>query len=342
MPVSFGALRFNTDSNKLELYDGNQWTEIVASSPDSQTGGARGVFMGGIFPTPSATNIIDYITISTTGNSIDFGDLLTGKRGNAACASSTRGISAGGRQTPSGTIVNEIQYVTISSTGNAQDFGDLTQARESLYGCSSATRGIFAGGYNPGFSPVTTVNTIEYITIASDGVNAQDFGDLTDVRRDGSSCASSTRGIFAGGYKTAPTQLNIIEFITISTLGNAADFGDLISARRLMGAASNSTRGLFAGGGPEGGIINTIEYTTIATLGNTIDFGDLTQARRELSGVASSTRGVFAQGVTPTTEVNTIDYVTIMSTGNAIDFGDTINSKVGGLSAACSNAHGGL
>ena len=37
MAVKAGALRFNTDSNKLELYDGNQWTQIVATSPEAQT-----------------------------------------------------------------------------------------------------------------------------------------------------------------------------------------------------------------------------------------------------------------------------------------------------------------
>jgi hypothetical protein len=57
----------------MELFDGNQWVEIVASSADSQTGGARGVFGGG--SAPSFTNVIEYITINSTGNSLDFGDL---------------------------------------------------------------------------------------------------------------------------------------------------------------------------------------------------------------------------------------------------------------------------
>jgi hypothetical protein len=47
MAVKAGALRFNTDSLKMELFDGNQWVEIVATSPEAQTGGARGVFAGG-------------------------------------------------------------------------------------------------------------------------------------------------------------------------------------------------------------------------------------------------------------------------------------------------------
>ena len=37
-----GAMRFNTDSSQMEIYDGNQWTGILATSPHQQTGGTRG------------------------------------------------------------------------------------------------------------------------------------------------------------------------------------------------------------------------------------------------------------------------------------------------------------
>ena len=40
-----GAMRFNTDSSQLEIYDGNQWTGIEATSPELQTGGTRGLIM---------------------------------------------------------------------------------------------------------------------------------------------------------------------------------------------------------------------------------------------------------------------------------------------------------
>ena len=68
-----GALRFNTDSSRMEYYDGNQWVNISSDSPEVQTGGTRGITGGG--QTPSQINTIDYITIATTGNATDFGDL---------------------------------------------------------------------------------------------------------------------------------------------------------------------------------------------------------------------------------------------------------------------------
>ena len=36
-----GSIRFNTDSSKLEIYNGEQWWEIDATSPELQTGGSR-------------------------------------------------------------------------------------------------------------------------------------------------------------------------------------------------------------------------------------------------------------------------------------------------------------
>ena len=324
-----GQLRYNTDSNKVELYDGSQWTEVQSSRPDLN-GGARGVFAGGYSPSsPSQSNVIGYITISTTGNAIDFGDLTIARIALGGLASSTRGIFAGGIATPLNH--NTIDFITISSTGNASDFGDLTLARHWVQTGSNSTRGLFAGGNAGPFS-----NVIDYVTISSTG-DARDFGDLMVGKTitSGSSCSSSTRSIFGGGY-SAPSLTNTIEFVTTSTLGNSQDFGDFTIARGREGRCSNAIRGLFGG---NSGPSNTIDFITIATLGNAVDFGDLTVARENLSGCSSSTRGVFGGGQTPT-NLNTIDYVTIMTQGNAVDFGDM--TIVSNHLAACSNAHGGL
>ena len=41
-----GAVRFNTDSSQLEIYDGNQWTGILSNAGELLTGGVRGFFAG--------------------------------------------------------------------------------------------------------------------------------------------------------------------------------------------------------------------------------------------------------------------------------------------------------
>ena len=96
----------------------------------------RGVFGGGNGP----QNTIDYITIATTGNATDFGDLTIARYSLGACSSSTRGVFGGGN---TGSTSNVIDYVTIASAGNATDFGDLTVARYGCGGCGSSTRGIY-------------------------------------------------------------------------------------------------------------------------------------------------------------------------------------------------------
>ena len=322
-----GMLRFNTDIGRLEVWRGDHWATILGESP-SLDGGARGVFGGG-YQTPAIeTNVIDYITISTLGNAIDFGDLISAGRAPTACASQSRGVFGGGNAAG-----NVLQYVTIASTGNSIDFGDMSIPAQQRSACSSSTRGLFAGSrYSADNS-----NIIDYITIASTG-NTQDFGDLTSGRGAMGSLASSTRGVWAGGGISSPDAArNIIDYVTISTTGNALDFGDLSpNSNDAYGACSNSTRGII----PSVGDTNAIKFVTIATLGNSSDFGDLTQNRSGNGACSSSTRGVFGGGGAAPGLVNTIDFINILTTGNAIDFGDrTITSyQVAGLS----NGHGGL
>ncbi|MHA2404665.1 MAG: hypothetical protein ACXADH_16820 [Candidatus Kariarchaeaceae archaeon] len=332
-----GAIRFNTDSNKPELWDGSQWAEFQLSTPNLGQGsdtqpGARGLFAGGYSPTsPSQSNVIGYINIDSTGDAVDFGDLTVARIALGGLASRTRGVFGGGLVTPANQ--DTIDFVTISSTGDATDFGNLTVARHWVQPGSSSTRGLFAAGNAAGGH----VNTIDYITIASTG-NAVDFGDISYRASitSGSSCSSPTRTIFGGGTVPGGSLQNNIEFVTTATLGNAQDFGDFTIGRGREGRCSNATRGVFGG---NSGPSNTIDYITIATLGNAINFGDLTTARENLTGCSSPTRGVFGGGQTPT-NLNTIDYVQIMTTGDAVDFGDM--TIVSNHLAGCSNAHGGL
>lgn len=344
MAAPSGALRFNSDSGKLEYYNGEAWWQIDNFSADNATGGARGLWAGGNNPALfggayNGTNTVDYVTISTTGNALDFGDRTVAVFNLTALASNTRGIFASGFLNPG--LTNVIDYVTISSTGNAIDFGDKITSSEAGAACASSTRGVFGGGGTPG----GVTNTMEYITIASLG-NAVSFGTLTQARSTFSGCSSTTRGIFAGGQ--TPIYQNTIDFVTISSTGNASDFGDLTVIRGYNGSCSNSIRGVFGGGlsptPAPNTLVNTIDYVTIASTGNAVDFGDFSAVKFDNGACSSSTRGVFGGGMSPnlSTRVNTIDYVTIMSTGNAVDFGDLTVVRNSISSGACSNAHGGL
>ena len=99
----------------------------------------RGLFSGEVF----SSNVIQYITIATAGNAIDFGDLTRGREYHSGgCNSTTRGVFAPSQG--SNNESNVIDYVTIATTGNATDFGDTTILAYETSSASSQTRGIIA------------------------------------------------------------------------------------------------------------------------------------------------------------------------------------------------------
>jgi len=181
-------------------------------------------------------------------------------------------------------------------------------------------RGITGGGF---VSPASQ-NVMDYVEIATTG-NALDFGDLTSVLRNIATCASSTRGTFAGGQ--APSDTNIICYTTISSKGGANDFGDLSTTNTNSndGVLSDNTRGIILMGSPAT-IQGNLEFITIATTGNSSGFGELSLKRRHTATMASPTRGIFAAGVddVASAKVKLIDYVTIQTKGTAVKFGETL------------------
>jgi len=249
------------------LSEARYWTSSHASS-------TRGVWGGGaVSPTsPNRTDRIDYVTIASTGDAIDFGNLDSSRYGLGSCSNQTRGLFAGGYQPP-GSQISNVDYITIASQGlNAQDFGDLTVSRYYMSATASSTRGVFLSG-RTGTSPYTYYDTIDYVTISSQG-NVQDFGNLLASVSSGQAASNPTRGIYAGNENTP---INTIQFITIATTGNAQDFGDLTANQQQGSATASSTRGIISGGYVSA-YVDTIQFVTIATTGNATDFGNLTAA----------------------------------------------------------------
>ena len=337
-----GAIRYNTDSNKMELWIGEKWMIVDTSSPDLN-GGARGVFGGSYTYGPGTqqlSNFIDYITIPSAGNAIDFGDLTETRGVGGAGSSRTRGVFCGGDINPSpNKTSNVVDFITIETQGNATDFGDLTQkGGHGIAVMSNQTR-ICAAGRNaqPGVYDI-----IDFATIASTG-NFIDFGDLGASIYGAAGAGNPVRGIISNG-DLGPNYDNTIRFITIPTTGNSTDFGESTVSKSGPGALSSSTRCLIgSGGGPN--YHNTIDTITIATLGNAVKFGenDFTNQHRFPGTATDCVRGVFAGGYGPDPSYTTqtkMDYVNISTEGNAVDFGDL--TAAAAQHNGCSNAHGGL
>jgi hypothetical protein len=135
------------------------------------SGTTRGmIFIGKSGSQPGTnSNIMEYITVGSTGNSTDFGDSSAACKGGFMANSSVRMVHGLGAAPGN---VNTIEYYTIASAGDNTDFGDLTGAQQSTSGTGNATRGVRFGGAGP-----SALNVIDYITFGSAG-NATDFGDL--------------------------------------------------------------------------------------------------------------------------------------------------------------------
>ena len=328
-----GSIRFNTDSSKLELYNGEAWWEIDATSPFQNTGGTRALTFGGM--TPTLKNNIEFINIDTAGDGTDFGDLVSAARSNSSAADRTRAVMLAGSTpgTPNGDV--DIEKVTIASKGDAVDFGgDLLTGVRGAEAVNDRTRAVLISGEHSAQD-----NIMQYITIQSSG-NAVDFGDVITTSSSVKKMSSPTRGVFCMDLSTS-----VIEYITISTLSNSSDFGDTTVARRNSSATSNSTRGIIFGGNTPSPAANhtSMDVITLASTGNAQNFGDLSTTISQSSAAASQTRAVMIGGIvmpSTTTFNNTIEYVQFATLGNAADFGDPNLSKR--LGTSTSNGHGGL
>jgi hypothetical protein len=339
-----GAIRFNTDSNKPELWDGSQWAEFQLSTPnlgrsvDTQPG-ARGILAGG-YVAPANTAKTSYINISSAGDSQDFGDLSVAIRYQAGCSSSTRGLTFGGYSSSGQSTITK---TTIASTGSHATFGNIVYngSNTGFYGhaCfSNQTRAIKFSGNTGSAQPVQ----MNYVTIASDG-NTSVFGDMTYNYRYGSATGSKTRAMPMGGYDGSGAS-NVINVITMSTTGDAQDFGDLSETMSDgMGTTTNGTRSLVHTRNAGFTDVALDSYSPISG-GTTISFGNLSFARQFSpmnSCLSSPTRGVFPGGMSgPAATSGVIDYVEFATEGNAVDFGDMHTAASSG--SYFSSAHGGL
>ena len=117
--------------------------------PRATSNGIRGIFAGGYqTASPNAgLKRICYITMATTGNATEFGD-LTGTRQRQNCMSSqTKSIQAGGQSdaSGSGTDLLTIEAIDYASGGNAIEFGDTNGVTANGAGLSDSHGGL--GGF---------------------------------------------------------------------------------------------------------------------------------------------------------------------------------------------------
>ena len=237
---SIGSTEYNAQMRYFAIASGGTAQDFGDLSVATRSGfgiasSTRGINAGGFKENTGtgqneSADFISFVTIASTGDASDFGDLTQAGISSGGGCSPTRGVFMG-RQPVSGSTLNTIDFITIASAGNAQDFGDMPAGRKIGAGASNSTRAIAAG---------CDGNEIECLNIASTG-NATDFGNLTGSNEGGMGAASSTRMLIAGGSPFGVT----VEYITIASLGNSSDYGDLTASTDAgSGGLSNVHGGL--------------------------------------------------------------------------------------------------
>jgi hypothetical protein len=239
-----------------------------------------------------------YFIFSSGGGQNDFGDLSANQWLPFGVSNNIRGVFGGAYYAVDYNAPFEVNgfsdFIQFATKGDASNFGVRvpTYASASI---NSSTRGIYAGGVQryPGTSgggsplydnqeAVTYMRKIEMATLGEE----EHFGELSFSGGYAMGVSSSTRGCIGGrgGNRHSSSQVNTIEFVTISTQGNPTDFGDLTDARGAGASCSSSVRGVFMGGNNPSGSTNIIDFITIATTGNATDFGDLLSVEKWFQG----------------------------------------------------------
>lgn len=195
----------------------NMWRR---SNPGSCCNGTKAVIGGGQQNSSTGATEIEVVTVQTTSNGVDHGDLTRGRFWTSAWGNDTYGLWAYG--SPPGTSPyghNSIDRLTIDTGGNATAHG--TGNARSFHGAGGDdTRMVIAGGYY-----TSGLQSIDSVTIATSS-NASSHGQLSQISFAIGGLSNSTRTCYFGDGQGASTA-DEIEYITTATGGTAASFGNL-------------------------------------------------------------------------------------------------------------------
>ena len=339
--VQEGQLVYVTDTDCIYVYNGSGWYRTSTSieyvpPPPIIMYGDRGLFAGG--NTPSASNAVEYIDITTASDAATFGTLSTGIAHGGTASNGTIGIFYG---INANTAASNRDYFTIPSNPGAvtaSEAGALSTGRKEPGSAGDGTYGTFAGSVPTSSNSNTTLDSIEYITIATTSAGAT-FANLSATTGSLAGASDGTNAYYFGGYNynlTSNWDNKRIETLVIATQGQQSSFGNLANDRYNHSAAGNETYGVIAGGGPGGTQTpnSTIERIAYATQTTATSFGSLNGGGRWKNGsLNNETYAIFAGGYTlgPDTYYGTMNFVTIDGAGGSSAFGNLGTNRGDGV-----------
>jgi hypothetical protein len=204
-----------------------------------------------------STNDIRYVTIATTGDSADFGDLTRSTGKGSSTSNGKRALYFGG-DNPS--FSNSIDYFAIATLGNASVYGTVSSG---ALGYSAATGdgtyGLIGKGYSASWGQLTFV---DYCNIDTTGNTTLFGGAFVDWQQNTalmtSGCFATSNGVrafYGGGYQQEnqfgnPDMWSSIEHWTFAVpTTNSLEYGHLNLSCDKAPGCSDASRGIVMGRG---------------------------------------------------------------------------------------------
>jgi len=317
----------------FSVYDGvNTVTSVADFSLQFVGDYDRAIFTGGTSGS-GGTTPIEYMSISTGGDTVLFGSLQTQRGYHTSAGNKDRALMANGETTGANVYTSDIEYVVPSTLGNGVYFGSNGPAKGALASVASDTYALFAGGGS--FSGSWTYYyDIKYVTIATTS-SSTSFGSLSSLNMFLSSADNGTYGYFAGGGPNGGNFVNYIERVTISTSGSSSSFGNLSSTKGECDGGGDATYILFGGGGMWAG--RDIDQLNATSGGSATKVGELSVDKYSHASADDGITILWAGGY-GSGHYSNIEKTTIASAGNATAVGDLLTARyrVEGTSGAAS------
>tara|TARA_R110002020_G_scaffold346526_1_gene560384 strand:- start:1678 stop:2784 length:1107 start_codon:yes stop_codon:yes gene_type:complete len=275
-------------------------------------------------------NDIQYKTLTTDGNTADWGDLSSAKQESPGSGSNKSRIVYGGgrRYAASNTFsLTEIDYMTVASAGTVGDAGDMEEGAHEggNGGASNGTLCFFVGGGG-------LDENMEQMTISSTSGSA-DAGDLSEDSVGTVTTNGDSKFLVIGMGKDVPAGgKEDIDQHNFNTSANTTDYGNVATVGVGSSAGVSAVNKIVVAGGyigtPTAYTAGTrMQFFPVASSadGDSSDSADLVVAATHHAATSDGTRGEWYGGGASADDgfqQNDIQKVTIASLANASDIGD--------------------